>query len=109
MTTDEVRELIIIGSGPAGYTAAIYPARAELQPLVFEGTQFGGALMTTTEVENFPGFPRRHPGPRADGADPQAGERFGAELRTVDVEEVGLAGPSQDGLGDGVTVPRPAP
>ncbi|MFD9669785.1 thioredoxin-disulfide reductase, partial [Rhodococcus sp. NPDC059968] len=51
-----VRDLIIVGSGPAGYTAGVYAARAELEPLQFEGTQFGGALMTTTDVENFPGF-----------------------------------------------------
>lgn len=53
-TPSTVHELIIVGSGPAGYTAAVYAARAELEPLQFEGTQFGGALMTTTEVENFP-------------------------------------------------------
>src|SRR3954470_23406367 len=85
---DGVRELIIIGSGPAGYTAAIYDARAHLPTLVFEGSQFGGALMTTTEVENFPGFPAGIQGPQMmDGLRTQA-ERFGAELEPRDVTEV---------------------
>src|SRR3712207_139858 len=88
---DGVRDLIIIGSGPAGYTAAIYAARANLHPLVFEGSQFGGALMTTTEVENFPGFPEGIQGPQLmDDMRTQA-ERFGAELVARDVTEVDLA------------------
>jgi thioredoxin reductase (NADPH) len=87
---DGIRDLIIIGSGPAGYTAAIYAARANLHPLVFEGSQFGGALMTTTEVENFPGFPEGIQGPQLmDDMRTQA-ERFGAELVPRDVTGVDL-------------------
>jgi thioredoxin reductase (NADPH) len=88
---DGVRDLIIIGSGPAGYTAAIYAARANLHPLVFEGSQFGGALMTTTDVENFPGFTEGVQGPQLmDDMRTQA-ERFGAELVPHDVTEVDLS------------------
>jgi thioredoxin reductase (NADPH) len=87
---DGIRDLIIIGSGPAGYTAATYAARANLHPLVFEGSQFGGALMTTTEVENFPGFPEGIQGPQLmDNMRTQA-EKFGAELVPRDVTEVDL-------------------
>jgi len=89
---DEIRNLIIIGSGPAGYTAAIYAARANLNPLVIEGVQSGGALMTTTEVENFPGFPDAVLGPELmDNLRKQA-ERFGAVLLTDDATRVDLTG-----------------
>jgi len=89
---DEVRDLIIVGSGPAGYTAALYAARAEVRPLVIEGFSSGGALMTTTEVENFPGFPDAILGPDLMDNMRKQAERFGAELLTDDATRVELAG-----------------
>ncbi len=89
----EIRNLIIIGSGPAGYTAAVYAARANLKPLVIEGVQSGGALMTTTEVENFPGFAGAIMGPELMDNMRKQAERFGAEFVTDDVTEVELTGP----------------
>ncbi len=93
MTDQKVHDVIVIGSGPAGYTAAIYTARAELHPLVFEGTSFGGALMTTTEVENFPGFRSGIMGPDLMDEMREQALRFGADLQMEDVESVELDGP----------------
>src|SRR5690349_20942617 len=89
---DDVRNVIIVGSGPAGYTAGLYAARAELRPLLIEGVQSGGALMTTTDVENFPGFPDAILGPDLMDNMRKQAERFGAELLTDDVSRVDLTG-----------------
>jgi thioredoxin reductase (NADPH) len=102
----EVENLVIVGSGPSGYTAAIYAARAQLNPVIYEGSvTAGGALMNTTEVENFPGFVDGIMGPDLMDAMRKQAKRFGANLITDDIVEMELSGPIKvlkDGSGNTV-------
>jgi len=87
----KVENVIIVGGGPAGYTAALYTARANLEPLVFEGFQWGGQLQNTTDVENYPGYPGGIMGPEMMNEFRAQAERFGTRFVTDDVDRVELS------------------
>ena len=89
--TSATEKVIIVGGGPAGYTAAIYAARAELEPLLFEGFEWGGQLQNTTDVENFPGFPEGIMGPEMMTKFREQAERFGTRFISDDVEKLELS------------------
>ncbi|MCB0738312.1 MAG: FAD-dependent oxidoreductase, partial [Bacteroidetes bacterium] len=98
-SVEKVR-VLIIGSGPAGYTAAIYAARAELSPLVYAGIQPGGQLMITNDVENFPGYPDGIMGPKMMEDLRKQAERFGTQIRYNSIESVDLSGETFIAKGD---------
>jgi thioredoxin reductase (NADPH) len=100
---EEVRKVIILGSGPAGMTAAIYAARANLEPLVLEGIQPGGQLMITTDVENYPGFIEGVAGPELMDVMRKQAERFGTTFEQIHIERVKLDGNPKTLEGDGKT------
>ena len=90
MAENRVENLIVLGGGPAGYTAALYASRANLEPLVIEGFQWGGQLQNTTDVENYPGYPEGIMGPEMMNEFRAQAERFGTRFVTDDADRVEL-------------------